>query len=160
MLVILKETTRKLGSIGSVVKVKRGFARNYLIPYKKAVRATKENLAVLEKEKEKIKQQQKKELEVANSLAKSINQIDVLPIFAQVHDDKLFGSVNVKNILTALEEKNIIINPKNVLLKSAIKEAGQHDIIIFLHPEVNCNLRIHILDVSKKVSEEDDKEVQ
>jgi large subunit ribosomal protein L9 len=159
MLIILKETTRKLGSIGDVIKVKRGFARNFLIPYKKAVRATKLNLEILEKEKEKIKQQQKKELELANTLAKSIKEIDVLPIFAQLKDGKLFGSVNVRSIISALEERKIKILQKNVVLKTAIRESGQHDINIFLHPEVNCNLKIHILDISKKQSLDDDKKI-
>ncbi|AHX11038.1 ribosomal protein L9 [Neorickettsia helminthoeca str. Oregon] len=150
MLVILKETTRKLGSVGDVLTVKKGFARNYLIPLGKAVRATKANLAILEQEKEKLAMQQAAELEAASKLAESFSAIDVLPIYAQAERGFLFGAVNAKHIVAALSKKGIEVSQKNIVLGSPIKELGAHEVKIFLHPEVECLLRVHVLDASKE----------
>ena len=149
MLIILKETIRKLGTVGDVVTVRRGFARNFLLPQNKAVRATKANLHELSLRQDKVKAQQNEEIAKADALRKEIEKIDVLPIFARVESGKLFGSVGIKQITSALSEKGIDIASKSIILASSIKEAGEHDIKVFLHTQVACVFKIHILDVSK-----------
>ena len=152
MQIILKETVRKLGSMGDTVSVKKGFARNYLIPCKKAVIATGANLKILEQAKGEIRKQHAEQLKSAKQLLDLLKTIDVLPIFSNVSKDgKLFGSVTVKEIAAALMEKGIDINSKSIILSGAIKEAGEHEINMFLHSEVSHKLKIHILDVSKRV---------
>ena len=155
MLIILKETIRKLGTVGDVVTVRRGFARNFLLPQQKALRATKANLHELNLRQDKVKAQQNQEIANANALRKEIEKIDVLPIFARVESGKLFGSVNVKQITSALSERGINVASKSIILTSPIKEAGEHDIKVFLHTQVSCVFKIHILDVSKSNTKQD-----
>ncbi|QHD64912.1 50S ribosomal protein L9 [Neorickettsia findlayensis] len=150
MLVILKETARKLGNVGDVLKVKKGFARNYLIPSGKAVRATKANLAILESSKEKLAAQQAAELEAASELAKSFAEIDVLPIYAQAERGVLFGAINAKQVVAELSKRGVEVTAKNVVLAAPIKTLGEHEVKIFLHSKVECSLRIHILDASRR----------
>lgn len=150
MLVILRETTRKLGNVGDVLKVKGGFARNYLIPFGKAVRATKANLSILEREKEKLAAQQAVELEAASRLAESLAKVDVLPIYAQAERGILFGAVNAKCIAAELASEGIEIAAKNVILGAPIKTLGEHDVKIFLHPKIESRIKIHVLDASKR----------
>lgn len=151
MQVILKETIRKLGSVGQVVKVKRGFARNYLIPYKKVVPATASNLENLKKEAEHIKGLQGQQIAQAKQIDEALGKIDVLPIFSNVSKEgKLFGSVTAKEIIAALAEQKIEISRKNIILTGSLKEPGEHTINIYLHPEVSHKLKIHVLDVSKR----------
>ena len=152
--VILNETIRKLGSFGDVVSASRGFVRNYLIPHKKAIMATEANLKVLEGQRQVIKKQQDDQLQIAKKVQEKLVKIDVLPIFSNVSKEgKLFGSVSIKDITDALLEKEIEVSAKNIVLAGHIKKAGEHDIKIFLHPEVTHTLKVHILDLSRRTSD-------
>lgn len=145
MEIILLEKVQKLGTIGDVVKVKDGYARNFLLPRKKAVRATKSNLVHFE--------QQRAELEAKNAQAKSAAEQMVskfegvsITLNKQAGDDgRLYGSVTAREIANALKDKTgLEINHSSVVLSSKFKEVGGYEVEIQLHPEVSVKVTLMI----------------
>jgi len=143
MKVILLENVRKIGSIGEIIEVKRGFARNYLISKKKALFASKENI----KEVEKIKQDlSKKDLDKKKE-AKEINekiknkQYEIKKLSTE--NKELYGSVKPTEISKVIEEiDKVKINPSLIQPSKEIKSIGDFDVIINLHPEVQTQIVI------------------
>ena len=143
MKVILLENVRKIGSIGEIIEVKRGFARNYLISKKKALFASKENI----KEVEKIKQDlSKKDLDKKKE-AKEINekiknkQYEIKKLSTE--NKELYGSVKPTEISKVIEEiDKVQINPSLIQPSKEIKSIGDFDVIINLHPEVQTQIVI------------------
>lgn len=125
MELILKETIDSLGREGDVVKVKPGYARNYLLPKGKAVAANEENLAVLEKNKAEIQARVEQDLKTSEKLIKKLS--GVILEFEELagEDEKLFGSVTVGDIYDKLSEKSINVEKKNILLFDPIKILGE-----------------------------------
>ena len=144
MEVILLETFDRLGQIGDVVSVKNGFARNYLIPQKKALRANKENKEKFQKIKVELISKNKKIVEESKSVIKKIEKDEIIFIRNASDNGQLYGSVSPKDISNYFNEKKIDIKPSNINLHSSIKKIGIYDINIKLHAEVSCNLKINV----------------
>ena len=144
MEVILLESLNKLGDIGDLVNVKDGYARNYLIPQKKALRANDENKEYFSKIKQDLVEKNKKIIEDAKLTVQKISKLEVNFIRNASDNGQLYGSVSPKDVSNYFSEKKINIKPSNVNFHDAIKKIGIYNINIRLHPEVGCNLRINI----------------
>ncbi|MFA5410363.1 MAG: 50S ribosomal protein L9 [Candidatus Omnitrophota bacterium] len=145
MEVILKQDINRLGKAGSVVKVKDGFARNFLIPNGLAIHKTSGSLKVLEQEK------QKKilELEKARHAAEELkNKLDSLSLTIQAsaqEEDKLYGSVGALEIAAALKEEGFEVDKNSIALAEPIKSLGIYEVRIELHPEVTAGIKVWIV---------------
>ncbi|MFL3027432.1 MAG: 50S ribosomal protein L9 [Candidatus Neomarinimicrobiota bacterium] len=145
MEVILLEDFEGLGASGEIVRVKPGYARNYLFPRGIALRSSKKNRAVAE-ERKRNKELKSKRLNKANeSLANKINKIE-LTFEAQVGDEeKMFGAITSKDIHSALEEKGIALDKNSILLDESIKALGIYHIPIKLDSELKAELKIYVI---------------
>ena len=144
MEVILLERVEKVGKLGDVVKVKDGFARNYLLPQNKALRANKENLSVYEKEKEKYEKLNKDKLAAAEKIANNMDDVSINIIKQASDSGQLYGSVSTRDIADELNKEGYIIEKKQIVLKSVIKTVGQHEVRIVIHPEHIINIMVNI----------------
>ncbi|MFP4194029.1 MAG: 50S ribosomal protein L9 [Desulfosalsimonas sp.] len=145
MKVILKETIDALGIVGSEVDVKKGYARNYLFPQGKAMAATEENKRAIEKERAKIELQMAKEKERAEEMAARIEGL-TLQIPARVADeDRLYGSVGVKDIANALEQKGIEVRKRSILLPNAIKNLGTYQVPIRIYKDIEPEITVDVV---------------
>ena len=144
MEVILLERIEKIGKLGDIVKVKDGYARNYLLPQNKALRASKENLSVYEKEKAKYEKINAEKLKEAKNISKNMQNISI-DIIKQASDSgQLYGSVSTKDIADELIKQGHKILKKQVQLKSVIKNVGQHEVRIVIHPEYIVSINVNI----------------
>lgn len=130
MELILKETIDSLGREGDLVKVKPGYARNYLLPQGKAVPANKENMAILEQSKAEIQARLEAEHKHADSLFKKLSGITLEFTELAGEDDKLFGSVSANDIYERLADMNIEVEKKNIFLAEPIKVLGEKKISV------------------------------
>ena len=145
MKVILKETIDSLGIIGSEVTVADGYARNFLLPQKKAVPATPQNRRMLEHEKAKFELQITKERKVAEEMAQKLEGV-VCKIEAKVSDeDRLYGSVSVRDIIDALAAQDISVEKRMILLTEPIKALGSYKIPIRVYKEVEPEITIEVV---------------
>lgn len=158
MEVILLESFNKLGNIGDVVHVKDGFARNFLIPNKKALRANKENKDYFSKIKNDLIEKNKKFIEDAKDIIKKISGKEILFIRNASDNGQLYGSVSPKDISNYFLENKLDIKPPNINLHNAIKKIGIYEINIKLHPEVGCKLEVNVA-TSKENAEIQKKEI-
>ncbi len=142
MYIILTTNIKKLGKIGDVVKVKDGFARNFLIPNKMALRKNKKNLEYYQKIKENVEHEEKEKLQKAMSTIDEIKKLKI--IFKKESDEKnqLYGSISKKEILNFLIENNIKINSDDVTIKEPIRSIGDHE--IELNPYMGVVEKINI----------------
>ncbi|MDO9264013.1 MAG: 50S ribosomal protein L9 [Desulfosalsimonadaceae bacterium] len=144
MEIILKETIEPLGIIGSEVKVKDGYARNYLIPQGKAVIATQQNRNVLAQQKAKLDLQIAKERATAEEMAKKLEGI-VCRLTAKVADEgRLYGSITVREIEEALATQGIIVEKRMILLKEPIKDIGTYKIPIRIYKDVEPKITLEV----------------
>ena len=152
MKVILLENVRKVGSIGEIIDVKRGFARNFLISQKKALFASKENIKEVEKiklELNKKDQEKKKEAKIIQEKIKN-KQYDIMKLSTE--NKELYGSVKPTEISRVLKETDDVnINPSLIQPNKEIKSIGSFDVLINLHPEVQTKI------VIKTISQEETK---
>lgn len=145
MKVILKETIDSLGIIGSEVEVAKGFARNYLLPQGKAMQATPQNRRVLEQERSKFDLQIAKERKLAEEMAAKLEGVSC-KITAKVSDeDRLYGSVTVREIVEALKAQDIMVEKRMVLLTEPIKTIGVHKVPIRVYKEVEPEISVEIV---------------
>lgn len=144
MQVILLEKISRLGGVGDTVKVKQGFGRNFLLPQKKALRATKDNLAYFETRRAALEKQNAETRAVAEKRAAGMANLSVTVIRQAADDGKLYGSVAVRDIAEALKEIGHDIERRFIDLKSAIKNLGVYEAVIHLHPEVSVPLKINV----------------
>jgi len=145
MKVILKETINSLGIIGSEVEVADGYARNYLLPQNKAVLASAQNRRILEQEKSKFEVQIAKEKKIAEEMAEMLQGVECR-ISAKVSDeDRLYGSVSVRDILDALAKQDIKIEKRMVLLKEAFKNTGTYKVPIRVYKDVEPEITVEIV---------------
>ncbi len=145
MELILKETIDSLGREGDVVKVKPGYARNYLLPQGKAVQATKENMAALEQNKAEIQARLDEQHKKAEALFKKLSGITLEFEELAADDDKLFGSVTVNDIFDRLAEKNIVVEKKNIFLPEPIKVLGEKKVTIKVGFDLEAEITINIV---------------
>lgn len=145
MKVILKETISSLGIIGTEVRVADGYARNYLLPQKKAVIATPQNRKMLEQESTKFELQIAKERKVAEEMAQKLEGV-ICKIAAKVsEEDRLYGSVAARDIVDALANQNIVVEKRMVLLKEPIKTIGSYLVPIRVYKEVEPEITVEII---------------
>ena len=143
--VVVLEKFKKNWEIGSVVSVKDGYARNYLIPNGKAKFATKQNIEEIKLLEESLLKKDDESKSQANETASKINELKFTKEIAAKENGELYGSLSVADIVNFLSENNVIIEKKFVKLGNKIKTTGEYSVDIDLHPEVNCSLDIEIL---------------
>jgi large subunit ribosomal protein L9 len=144
MEVILLERIEKLGQMGDVVTVKPGFARNYLLPQRKALRATKENIAYFEGQRAQLEAQNLKRKQEAEAVAKKIDGMSVTLIRQAGESGQLYGSVSARDIADAVTEAGASVERSQVALDRAIKVLGLHPMTIRLHPEVTVTVTANV----------------
>jgi large subunit ribosomal protein L9 len=142
--VILLERISRLGSVGDVVKVKPGFARNFLLPHKKALRATKENKEFFDSRRAVLEKQNDESRKAAEKRAQGMQNLSITVIRQAAEDGKLYGSVAVRDIADALKEAGHDVERRAIDLNSAIKNLGVYEAVINLHPEVQVPLKITV----------------
>ena len=143
--VVVLEKFKKNWEIGSIVSVKDGYARNYLIPNGKAKFATQENIKEFKNLEASLLKKDDENKFQANDTASKINELKFTKEIAAKENGELYGSVSVSDIVSFLSENNINIEKKSVKLGNKIKTTGEYNVNIDLHPEVNCSLDIEIL---------------
>ena len=144
MKVILKETIDSLGIIGSEVNVAAGYARNYLLPQKKAVPATPQNRRMLEQEKAKLDIQIAKERKVAEEMAQRLEGV-VCKLQAKVsEEDRLYGSITTRDIVMALAAQDIKIEKRMVLLGEPIKTLGEFKVPIRIYTDIEPEITVEV----------------
>ncbi len=145
MKVILKETIQSLGIIGSEVNVADGYARNYLLPQGKAVEATDQNRKIIEQQRAKFELQIAKEKSLAQEMAAKLEGVSC-QIPAKVHEgERLYGSITVRDIVTALKKQGIEVEKRQVLLSAPIKTVGTHKVPIRVYKEVEPEITVEIV---------------
>ena len=144
MEVILLEHVEKLGKMGEKVNVKNGYARNYLLPSKKALRATEANLAVYEKQKAELVAHNKKMREEADKLAESLKGFSAVLIRQAAETGQLYGSVTIRDIAAAIKEAGFGVERRQVFLEKAIKDLGVYQVKLNLHPEVSQTILVNV----------------
>ena len=146
MEVILLETIAKLGDLGDKVTVKSGYGRNFLIPQKKAVPATAENLQVFEARRAELEKMAEGKLVEAQSRAEAINALSINIETKAGEEGKLFGSIAVRDISEAAEVKGVTLEKSEIRLPDGpIRELGEFEIDVHLHPEVDAILKLAVV---------------
>ena len=144
MEVILLERVEKLGAIGDVVKVKDGFARNYLLPRKKALRANDSNRKLFETNRARIEEENAERRTDAEKSAKGVDGKTVQLIRQASNTGQLYGSVSARDIVDALEAEGAHVTKSQVVLDRPIKAIGVHEVKIALHPEVSVTVKVNV----------------
>jgi len=144
MEVILLERVEKLGAIGDVVKVKDGFARNYLLPRKKALRANENNRKLFEANRARIEEDNADRRSDAEKASKGVDGKTVQLIRQASNTGQLYGSVSARDIVDALGAVGATVTKSQVVLDRPIKAIGLHEIKIALHPEVAVTVKVNV----------------
>ena len=144
MEVILLERIEKLGGMGDIVGVKDGYARNFLLPRKKALRATPENMARFEREREALEQLNSDRRDAASSAATRLEGESIILIRQASDTLQLYGSVSARDIAEAMAERGAEVRRQQVRLDRPIKSLGVHDVRIALHPEVTVTVKVNV----------------
>lgn len=142
--VILMQRIEKLGQMGEVVKVKPGYARNYLLPQGKAIRATKENLERFERERAQLEAQNLRRREEAERVAERVAGLSVVLIRSAGESGSLYGSVSARDIAEACKAAGLTIDRQQVQLDHPIKALGLWNIRVQLHPEVVITVTVNV----------------
>jgi large subunit ribosomal protein L9 len=142
--IILLERIEKLGGIGDVVTVKDGYARNFLLPQKKALRANESNKQVFEANRERLESENAERRSEAEKMGENVAGAEIVLIRASSNSGQLYGSVSVRDIATALEEQGHTVDKRQVIMSSPIKAIGMHDVTIALHPEVRVTIKANV----------------
>ena len=144
MEVILLERIEKLGAIGDVVKVKNGYARNFLLPNGKALRANDSNRKVFEANREKIEATNAERRGVAETESKKIDGARIQLIRQASNAGQLYGSVSARDIADLLEAEGHKVAKNHIILDRPIKAIGMHDVRVALHPEVSVTIHVNV----------------
>ncbi len=142
--VILLERVEKLGAIGDVVKVKNGFARNYLLPRGKALRANEANRKVFENNRARIESDNAERRTAAERDSKGLEGVTVQLIRQASNVGQLYGSVSARDLAEALEAQGHKVAKNQIVLDRPIKAIGIQDVRIALHPEVSVSIRVNV----------------
>ena len=144
MEIILLESFDKLGKIGDVVNVKDGFARNFLLPQKKALRANKSNKEYYEKIKSSLQERNNELIKNAKEISTQLQTKEITFIRQASETGQLYGSVSPKDISNYFKDENILIAPSNINLTTPIKKTGIFEVKIKLHADVLINILINV----------------
>ena len=144
MEVILLERVEKLGQIGDIVTVKNGFARNYLLPNKKALRANEANKKVFEANRAKIEAENATKRADAEKASKDVDGKSIQLIRQASNVGALYGSVSARDIVEALETQGAHVTKSQIVLDRPIKAIGLHEVKVALHPEVSVTVKVNV----------------
>ncbi|TNE42974.1 MAG: 50S ribosomal protein L9 [Sphingomonadales bacterium] len=171
--IILLERIEKLGTIGDVVTVKDGYARNFLLPQKKALRANEANKKVFEANRERLEKENAEKRGEAEKLGEKVAGAEIVLIRASSNAGQLYGSVNVRDIVAGLTDQGHAVDKKQVVMGHPIKTIGMHDVTVALHPEVHVTIKANVarsddeaelqsqgVDVLAQMFEEEQKEIE
>ncbi len=145
MKIILKETINSLGIIGSEVTVAKGYARNYLFPQNKAVQATPQNRRMLEQDEVKFDLQIAKERKIAEEMAEKLEGVSCTIAAKVSEEERLYGSIKVRDIIDTLQKQDISVEKRMVLLKEPIKTIGTFKVPIRVYKEVEPEITVEIV---------------
>ena len=158
--VILLQRVSKLGYIGDVVNVKPGYARNYLLPKKIALRATKENLKYFEEQKEQIKKNNEIAKAEAQKVADQMGQLAISLVRQASEKGQLYGSVTGRDISAAIKELGYKVSAGQVDLSAPIKTIGVYEISVNLHPEVSVMVKLSVAKSEEEAKQQISTEVE
>lgn len=144
MQIILLERIEKLGSIGDVVTVKDGYARNFLLPNKKALRANEANRKVFEANRARIEADNASRRGEAEVHGKDVEGTSIVLIRASSNSGQLYGSVSVRDIVEGLNAEGAKVSKSMIILERPIKTIGVFDVRVQLHPEVSVNVKVNV----------------
>ena len=144
MQVILLERIEKLGQMGDVVRVKDGYARNFLLPQQKALRATEENVGSFEKQKTQLQAVNLDRRKEAEAVGAKLDGLKCVLLRQASEGGQLYGSVKARDIAAAVTEAGFTVDRKQVLLTAVIKTLGIHEVRIALHPEVAIGVSVNV----------------
>ena len=144
MEVILLERIEKLGQMGDVVNVKPGYARNYLLPRKKALRASESSRAVFQEQRSQLEAENLKNRSEAERIAEDVNGRTIIIVRQASDSDQLYGSVTTRDIASGITESGVTVDRRQVILPNPIKTVGMHPVRIDLHPEVSSEIIANI----------------
>ena len=142
--IILLERIGNLGNIGDVVSVKDGYARNFLLPQKKALRANDSNKKVFEANRDRLEKENAERRGEAEKQGENVDGTEIVLIRASSNAGQLYGSVNVRDIVSGLADKGHEIDKKQIIMGSPIKSIGMHDVTVALHPEVHVTVKANV----------------
>lgn len=145
MKVILIEDVKSIGSMGDIVDVKDGFARNFLFPKRLGRLANDSNLKIIEVIKKKKILAAAKEKKEAEDLKSKISTLSLTITVEAGDDDKLFGSVTSQDVAEAFKQEELLIDKKNIILEEHIKKLGVYQIPVKLHPEVSAEVKVWVV---------------
>jgi len=144
MEIILLEHIEKLGKMGDVVNVKSGYARNYLLPQKKALRATDANKAVFEQQKAELEAHNKALFDDASKKAEALSGFSAVLIRQAAETGQLYGSVTIRDIAAAIKDAGFEVERRCVYLEKPIKDLGVYQVKLNLHPEVSQSILVNV----------------
>jgi large subunit ribosomal protein L9 len=147
--VILREELPNLGTIGDVVKVKPGYARNYLLPRGLAVEASTRNLHELEHQKRVIADKRLREQKSAAAIADKLAGVKLVFEVRAGEDGKLFGSVTNQDIHRQLEDRGFAIERRRILLEEPIKNLGSHEVVVHVGPDTRTTIKVDVTAVAE-----------
>ena len=142
--VILHERVENLGQMGQVVKVRPGYARNYLLPQKKALRATKDNLAYFEKQRTQLEAANLTRKSEAEQVAQKLDGVSVVVIRQAGESGQLYGSVSARDIADGVTAAGFTVTRGQIVLDKAIKTLGLYKLRLVLHPEVSVQVTVNV----------------
>jgi large subunit ribosomal protein L9 len=145
MKVILRRDHESLGKIGEMVDVKKGYARNYLLPRGIAYLALKGNIQALEEEKKSVEKRSIQELKAAEKLASELESVSVTIPVQVGEEDKIFGTVTTQMIADALKEKGHDIDKRKIEIEEQIKALGIYGVNVKLHPNVSAKIKVWVV---------------
>lgn len=142
--IILLERIENLGTIGDVVSVKDGYARNFLLPQKKALRANQSNKAVFEANRDRLEKENADKRVAAEKQGETVGGEEIVLIRASSNSGQLYGSVNVRDVAEALVAKGHKVDKRQVIMGAPIKALGVYNVTVALHPEVQVTVKANI----------------
>jgi len=145
MQVILREDIEKLGKIGDLIKVKDGYARNYLVPMKKAIEATPKNVHAMEHARKMVSDRLRKLKKEAAADADRIKALSITIKAKAGEEGKLFGSVTSMDIADALKAQGVVLDRRKIVLDEPIKRLGDHAVPVKLHTDVVVDLKVTVV---------------
>jgi large subunit ribosomal protein L9 len=143
MKIILLEKVRNLGELGDTINVKSGYARNFLIPQEKAVAATKENIARFEVRRAELEKAAFEKLSAAEKRAELLKDMSITLVRKALEEGKLFGSINVRDIVEALKEKGVEVEKREINIPTGpIHAVGEYKIEVLLHGDIKAIVEV------------------
>lgn len=142
--IILLERVANLGAMGDVVTVKDGYARNFLLPQKKALRANEANRKVYEANRERLETENANRRSEAEKAGEKLEGAEIVLIRSSSNAGQLYGSVNVRDVVSGLEAAGHKVDKRQVVMGHPIKTLGIHDVTIALHPEVHVTVKANV----------------